>query len=277
MVKDKVVIITGVTGAAGGIGSATAHLLGREGAVLVLADIRGDHIGALVNELKKAGIEALGLEHDVTDPESWRTLVERVVGRRGRIDILVNNAGVVHPGAAETIPLPKIQQQVSVNFMGNIHGCRAVLPVMKKQGSGKIINVASLGGIVPMPGEAVYSATKAAIRGYSFSLAAELRGTGIQVTVVCPDSVETDQLRYELLHDEAVLSFVGEAMKPEKVAAAILKAANGKRPERLVPSGMGVLARTVMAFPRICFLVVPALKRIGSKNISKRREKTAHP
>jgi short-subunit dehydrogenase len=128
-----------------------------------------------------------------------------------------------------------------------------------------------------MPGEAVYSATKAAIRGYSFSLGAELKGTGISVTAVCPDSVETDQLRYELQHDEAVLSFIGEAMKPEKVAAAVLKAAKGKRPERLVPSSTGVMARTLMAFPRIYFLVVPALKKIGSKNIAKRRNKEARP
>lgn len=200
-------------------------------------------------------------------------MVEKVLERYGRIDILVNNAGVVHPGGAETIPWPKIQQQISVNFMGNIHGCRSVLPVMKKQNSGKIINVASLGGIVPMPGEAVYSATKAAIRGYSFSLAAELKETGIRVTVVCPDSVETAQLRYELLHDDAVLSFIGEAMKPEKVASAILRAADSKKPEIMVPSGMGVFARTVMAFPRVFFVVVPILKRIGSKNIIKRRKK----
>ena len=274
MIKNKVVIITG---AAGGIGSATARRFGRDGAVLVLADIRKDCLDALEKTLKEEGIEAQGIVHDVTDPESWRAMVEKVLERRGRIDILVNNAGVVHPGAAETVPLAKIQQQVSVNFMGNIHGCRAVLPVMRKQGSGKIVNVASLGGIVPMPGEAVYSATKAAIRGYSLSLGAELKGTGIGVTVVCPDSVETDQLRYELQHDEAVLSFIGEAMKPEKVAAAILKAAKGKKPERLVPSGMGVLARTLMAFPRIYFLAVPALKKIGAKNIAKRRKKAARP
>jgi len=144
---------------------------------------------------------------------------------------------------------------------------------MKKQNSGKIINVASLGGIVPMPGEAVYSATKAAIRGYSFSLAAELRGTGVQVTVICPDSVETAQLRYELLHDEAVFSFIGDALKPETVAAAIRKAILKAKPEVLVPPGIGVLVRAAMAFPRIFFLALPLLKKIGSKNISKRRER----
>jgi short-subunit dehydrogenase len=270
LVKNKVVIITG---AAGGIGSAAARRLGQAGAILILADIRKEPLAALEKELKNEGIEAQAVEHDVTDPESWRRLVDKVLKRYGRVDILVNNAGVVHPGAAETLPLPKIQQQVSVNFMGNIHGCRSVLPAMKEQGSGKIVNVASLGGIVPMPGEAVYSATKAAIRGYSFSLAAEVKGSGISVTTICPDSVETDQLRYELLHDEAVLSFIGEAMKPEKVAAAILRATGSKRPEILVPSGMGVFARSVMAFPRIFLAVAPTLKKIGSKNISKRRSK----
>lgn len=270
MVKDKVIIITG---AAGGIGSAAARLLGREGAVLILADIREEHLCSLEKDLKEAGIRAYSFRHDVTDPASWQSLMARALGLFGRVDILINNAGVVQPGDAEKVSPAKIQQQVSVNLMGNIHGCRAVLPVMKKQRSGKIINVASLGGIVPMPGEAVYSATKAAIRQYSFSLAAEVRESGIGVTAVCPDSVETAQLRYELLHDEAVLSFVGEALKPEQVAKAILKATAKNKPEILVPPGTGGLARTLMSFPGIFFFVWPMLRRIGSKNIGERRKR----
>jgi NAD(P)-dependent dehydrogenase (short-subunit alcohol dehydrogenase family) len=268
--KDKVVVITG---AAGGIGSATARMLAGEGATIVLTDIRKDPLEALAAELAGAGARALAVVHDVRQPESWQALTDRVTAELGGLDILINNAGVVHPGAAEELPAEKLQQQIQVNLMGTINGCRAALRVMKPRGGGKIINVASLGGIVPMSGEAIYSATKAAIRGYTLSLAAELHGSPVGVAVVCPDSVDTPQLAYELLHDEAVLSFISKPLQPEQVAKGILKAIRKKKPEILVPGAPGVLIRTVMAFPRVYYVLYPSLKRTGSKNIRKRRAK----
>lgn len=270
---DKIIIITG---AAGGIGSATAQLLAGQGATIVLTDIRKEPLDELAAALRAAGAKAAVAVHDVTKPESWKSLVDATLADFGRIDILINNAGVVHPGAIEALPHEKLHQQVSVNFIGMMNGCRAVLPSMKAKNAGKIVNVASLGGIVPMSGETVYSATKAAIRTFTFSLAAELHGTPLKVAVVCPDSVDTAQLAYELQHDEAVLSFVGTAMKPEKVAQGILKAIRKKKPEILVPGGMGVVARTAMAFPRLYLRLYPMLRKTGTKNIQKRRkEKTA--
>jgi len=268
--KDKVVVITG---AAGGIGSATARMLAREGATIVLTDIRKDPLEALAAELADAGARALAVVHDVRQPESWQALTDRVSAELGGLDILINNAGVVHPGAAEELPAEKLQQQIQVNLMGTINGCRAALRVMKPRGGGKIVNVASLGGIVPMSGEAIYSATKAAIRGYTLSLAAELHGSPVGVAVVCPDSVDTPQLAYELLHDEAVLSFISKPLQPEQVAKGILKAIRKKKPEILVPGVPGVLIRTVMAFPRVYYVLYPSLKKTGSKNIRKRRAK----
>jgi short-subunit dehydrogenase len=268
-IKDKVVVITG---AAGGIGSATARLLAKEGAILVLTDIKKDALEILAKELAAGGTKALTHVHDVRDPDSWKALTDRVLGELGRIDILINNAGVVHPGAAEDLPYDKLQQQIQVNLMGTINGCRAALRVMKPRGEGKIVNVASLGGIVPMSGEAIYSATKAGIRYYTLSLAAELHDSPIDIAVVCPDSVDTPQLAYELQHDEAVLSFVGTAMKPEKVAKGICQAIRKKKAEILVPGGMGTVYRMAMAFPRLYFFLYPLLKKTGSKNIQKRRK-----
>jgi len=267
-IKDKIVVITG---AAGGIGSATARLLAEEGAVLVLTDIKKDGLEALSGELTAKGAKTLVHVHDVRDPESWKTLIDRVLAELGPIDILINNAGVVHPGAAEELPQDKLQQQIQVNLMGTINGCRAALRVMKPRGQGKIVNVASLGGIVPMSGEAIYSATKAGIRYYTLSLAAELHDSPIDVAVVCPDSVDTAQLAYELQHDEAVLSFIGTALKPEKVAKGIRKAILKNKPEILVPGGFGSIYRLAMAFPRLYYVLYPSLKKTGSKNIKKRR------
>ncbi len=268
--KDKIVIITG---AAGGIGSATARLLAGRGAVLVLTDIKKDALEALAAELTAAGAKALTHVHDVRDPASWQALTDRVQAELGGIDILINNAGVVHPGAAEELVPEKLQQQIQVNLIGTINGCRAALRVMKPQGRGKIINVASLGGIVPMSGEAIYSATKAGIRYYTLSLAAELHGSPVTAAVVCPDSVDTPQLAYEMQHDEAVLSFIGTAMKPEKVAQGIYKAIRKKKPEILVPGGFGSFVRFGMAFPRLYFAIYPSLRKTGGKNILKRRQK----
>ena len=267
-VKDKIIVITG---AAGGIGSATARLLAKEGAILVLTDIKKDGLESLSRELRAAGAKTLVHIHDVRDPESWQALTDRVQAELGPIDILINNAGVVHPGAAEELPHDKLLQQIQVNLLGTINGCRAALRVMKPRGQGKIVNVASLGGIVPMSGEAVYSATKAAIRYYTLSLAAELHDSPVDVAVVCPDSVDTPQLAYELQHDEAVLSFIGTALKPEKVARGIHKAIRKNKPEILVPGGFGSIYRLAMAFPRLYYVLYPSLKKTGSKNIRKRR------
>lgn len=268
--EGKVVVITG---AAGGIGSATARLLAGQGAVLMLTDIKKDALEALAAELAAAGAQASVHVHDVRDPASWQALTDRVQAELGGIDVLINNAGVVHPGPAEELAPEKLQQQIQVNLLGTINGCRAALRVMKPQGRGKIVNVASLGGIVPMSGEAIYSATKAGIRYYTLSLAAELHDSPVQAAVVCPDSVETPQLLYEMQHDEAVLSFVGTAMKPEKVAQGILKAIRKRKAEILVPGAFGSLARLGMAFPRLYFAIYPSLRKSGSKNILKRRRK----
>lgn len=269
MFKEKVIVITG---AAGGIGSATASLFARKGATLVLTDIRVNALEEQKKEFEEINAEPLIVQHDVTDPQSWNSLLDRVKQKYGRIDILINNAGIVEPGLADELPFEKVKQQVSVNLMGTINGCREVLGLMKKQNSGKIVNVASLGGIIPMPGEAVYCATKYAIRGYTFSLNAELKNTPISVSAVCPDSVDTPQLAHELQYDEAVLSFIGSPLKPEKVARGILKAARKNKPEILIPTGMGVLCRIMLAFPAIFFLILPLLKKIGASTIQDKRK-----
>ncbi len=271
MLKDKVVVITG---AAGGIGRKLAALLAGHGARLVLTDIRKEKLEELEKAIKTEGIDVRIVEHDVSRPESWDALVSQVLQAFGKVDVLINNAGVVQPAAAWDISQDKIAQQLNVNLLGTIYGCRAALRVMKKQSFGKIVNVASLGGIVPMPGEAVYCATKFGIRGYSLSLAAELQATPIEVSVVLPDSVDTPMLAYELGHNEAVMSFIGVPLKPEIVARGILKAVIKHKREILIPAGMGFLCRTAMAFPSLFFLLFPLLKRIGVRNIALRREKS---
>jgi 3-oxoacyl-[acyl-carrier protein] reductase len=268
MFEDKVVVITG---AAGGIGSAVAFRFRQAGARLVLADIRMKKLVALRDELDTGKGGVLAAEHDVASPDSWDRLMGLSLRVFDRVDILINNAGVVEPGPAWDIPTDEVKRQVSVNLLGTIFGCQAALRVMRKQNGGRIVNIASLGGIVPMPGETVYCATKYGVRGYSLSLAAELQGTPLSVGVVCPDSVDTPQLAYELRHDEAVMSFIGEPLRPDTVAKAILRAAAGRKTEILVPAGTGFFCRAAMGFPKLFFLLLPLLRKIGGRRILKRR------
>ena len=261
--------VTLISGAAGGIGQATARLFARLGARVVLTARDPAKLAAVDLGPGEAG--ALRLRLDVADPAAWDEAVGRVVRECGRIDVLVNNAGIVQPAWADALSLADLERHVAVNLLGTIHGCRAALRVMRPQGSGRIVNVASLGGIMPLPGEAAYCATKYGIRGYTFALHAELRGTGIGACVVSPDSVDTPQLAHELVHDEARMSFVDAPLAPEAVARAIAAATRTRKPEILVPGAMGFLARIAMAFPGLVALVLPLLLRSGARRMARER------
>jgi NAD(P)-dependent dehydrogenase (short-subunit alcohol dehydrogenase family) len=258
-----------VTGGYGGIGAAVARRLAREGAAVVLT---GRDASALAGvDLGPGEPRALRLPLDVGDAAAWEAAVRRVLAERGRLDVLVNVAGVLAPGALETSPVEEVERQVRVNLLGAALGCRAVLPAMRARGAGAIVNVASLGGIVPMPFESIYCATKYALRGLSFALRAELSGSGIRVTVVSPDSVETPQLLQELRHEEAALSFASPALAPERVAAAVLRAVRRGPPEILVPAASGLVARLLLGFPGLLLRLVPVLRRLGARRMARRR------
>ena len=280
-----------VTGAAGGIGSAVAREFASRGfrvAVSARDEERARSVAASLHGEPRAGTgqiarpdghaagaAALALGLDVTDPVSWEAAIDRLRTCFGRLDVLVNNAGVLHPGRAEELSLEAVRRQVDVNLLGVIHGCRAAIPPMRAQRRGTIVNVASMGGIVPMPHEAVYCATKHAVRGYSLALREELRGSGVGVSVVSCGSVATAQLETELAYDEAWLSFVDPPLEAAVVARAIAAASSGAQPEVLVPRASGVVSRGLMAWPRAMLALMPLLRRIGTRNMARLRRRHA--
>ena len=258
-----------ITGGYGGIGTAVARALAREGAAVVLTG--RDEAGLASVDLGPGEGRALRLRLDVRDAAAWEAAVRRVLEARGRLDVLVNNASTLGVGALEAMPVDAIEEQVRANLLGAALGCRAVIPAMRARGQGAIVNLASLGGVVPMPFESIYCATKHGLRGLSFALRAELTGSGIRVTAVSPDSVETPQLQEELRHDEASLSFASPALPPEAVAAAVLRAIRKGPAEILVPAASGRLARLVAAFPGLLLRLVPLLRRMGARRMAARR------
>jgi len=179
----KVVLITG---ASAGIGKETAKLLTENGYIVYGAARRLDKM----EELKGVGVRLL--EMDVTDEISMVKGVQQILQQENRIDVLVNNAGYGSYGALEDVPLSEARYQFEVNIFGLARLCQLVLPTMRAQRSGKIINISSIGGSFGEPHGAWYHATKFAVEGLSDSLRMELKQFGIDVVVIKPGAIITE-------------------------------------------------------------------------------------
>lgn len=231
-----------VTGASSGIGKATAIALAAAG-----YRVFGTSRRAVGQNLQ--GITMLSC--DVADEASVRELVEEVVRRAGRIDLLVNNAGIGVVGGAEESSLRQAQALFDVNFFGILRMTNAVLPIMRRQQGGRIVNIGSLLGLIPSPFNAIYSASKHAVEGYTESLDHEVRGFGIRAVVVEPaytnTAFETNKVRPDQalpLYDQVRASTealmqasVRNGDAPEIVAQTVLQAARVSTPKRRYPAG----------------------------------------
>ncbi|MFI1801354.1 SDR family oxidoreductase [Streptomyces sp. NPDC020379] len=173
-----------ITGAGSGIGEATARRLAAAGHQVVLGARRGERLAALAKEIEADGGSALPHTLDVTDPLGMRSFVQAARDRYGRIDVLVNNAGVMPLSRLDALRTDEWDRMIDVNLRGVLHGIAAVLPIMDAQGSGHIVNIASVSGLRVDPTAAVYSATKHAVRALSEGLRQESRH--LRVTVISP-------------------------------------------------------------------------------------------
>jgi NADP-dependent 3-hydroxy acid dehydrogenase YdfG len=180
-ISNKVVLITG---ASSGIGEATARHLAAKGHPVVVGARRTDRLATLVREIREAGGKALYQPLDVTDMNNFRSFVAFAHEHCGRVDVLVNNAGVMPLSMMEELRVEDWNQMIDVNLRGVLHGIAAVMPVMRKQGAGHIVNVASVSAHRVDPTAAVYCATKFAVRALSEGLRQESRD--VRVTVISP-------------------------------------------------------------------------------------------
>ena len=174
----KVILITGISS---GFGREMAKLLAEEGHSVY---------GTVRNEGKtNDGVNILKM--DLTDNESINKVVKTIVEKEGRLDVLINNAGMHTGGPIETTPAENIRLQMDTNFIGMVHLTNSILPVMRKQGGGMIINISSIGGLMGLPFQAFYSASKFAIEGFSEALRMEVRKFNIKVVVINPGDFHT--------------------------------------------------------------------------------------
>lgn len=216
-ISSKVVLITG---ASSGIGEATARHLAAKGHKVVLGARRGDRIAAIVQNIQETHGEALHRELDVTDLESVKAFVAYAQQHYGRVDVLVNNAGVMPLSLMDALQIDDWNRMIDVNLRGVLHGIAAVLPIMREQGDGHIINVASVSAHRVDPTAAVYCATKFAVRALSEGLRQESRN--LRVTVVSPGLTSTELAQG--ISDPHVKAAVDDMMKASIPAAAIAEA-----------------------------------------------------
>lgn len=189
-----------VTGAASGIGREIAVQLGAGGAIVLVTDLPGKDLDAVVTAITAAGGRASARPVDVTQPEQIQAAIDEVVAVHGRLDLMFNNAGVAIFGEFELVTLEEWDTTIDVNLRGVAHGSTLAYQQMVRQGSGHIVNTASAAGLVPVPLQVHYVATKHALIGLGKTLALEAADHGIDVTTYCPAFVESGMFDDNTLH-----------------------------------------------------------------------------
>ena len=216
--------VVAITGASAGIGRATALRLARDGARLVLCARRTERLQAAVDEIRAAGGEAVAITADVTREADMTAFVARAVECFGRLDVMMCNAGFGVYGAIDQVALSHVERMLAVNYIGTYLAARAALPVFRHQGSGHVIIVSSIVGKRGVPFMAPYAATKFAQVGLAESMRAELRGTGIHVTVVYPISTRTEFFDVMTAQSGFATTSRGPKQEASSVADAIARA-----------------------------------------------------
>jgi 3-oxoacyl-[acyl-carrier protein] reductase len=264
-----------ITGAGSGIGKQLALTLLRKGYRLVLVDIDYKALDSTFTTIGALAENRMILHKlNVTNCYGWEKLLYKVMVQFGRVDYLFNVAGYLLPGYVHELSHEQIDRHIDVNVKGVLYGSRVVAEIMIKQGYGHIINVSSLAGIAAIPGLALYSASKFAVRGFSLALANELKEYGVSVSVLCPDVVRTPMMELQLSYEQAALTFSGSRiLEVEEVIRAIEQLMQTKKLELVIPTSRGLLAKMANVFPALSYRLKNFLIKRGLKHIKKIRQR----
>lgn len=232
--------VVAITGGARGIGRAIAARLAANGAYVAIGDRDPDGARVTVQELRGT-VEGFGC--DVTDSASFSAFLHSVEARWGPVDVLVNNAGVMWVGPFDEEPESATERQIAVNLHGVIRGVKLAAPAMRARGHGHIVTIASAAAKLSPPGEATYAATKHGVFGYLVGVRAELRNSGVALSVVMPGVVDT-----ELAAGTA--TGAARMLTPDDVAKAVVAVIRRPRFEVTLPGYVGPLSRWSNVLPQ---------------------------
>jgi NAD(P)-dependent dehydrogenase (short-subunit alcohol dehydrogenase family) len=248
-----------VTGAGGGLGREIARQLAARGYAVHVTDVDGATAAQTAAQL---GSRAWSSALDVADADACRTAARETAQRAGSLAVWVNNAGVLRTGHAWDLDPAALELMFAVNTTGTINGTFAALELMRPGGGGNIVNVVSLAGLVPAPGEALYAASKHAALAFSVGLSLDLRRDGVRdvhVSALCPDGIWTPMLHTKVDDPFAAISWQGVLLAPEEVARAAVELIDHPRPVRSIPRRRGGAVRLAAAFPRVTRAALPVV------------------
>ena len=240
--------VVAITGGGRGIGLAIAQACANRGAKVAIGDIDADLAVQAAGQLRGRGAHPplhLGCHLDVRDRDSFSGFLDQAARTLGPVDVLINNAGIMPMGAFEQETDTTSDTQIDINLRGVILGCKLAVPAMRRNGGGQVVNVASLAGVLPLPGAAVYCATKFAVRGLTHSLREEFRDSGIAFSAVLPSKISTELAAGT---EQAGRGVPGAS--PEAVALAVIDAIEHRRPEVTVPRYLRGLPALIAAVPQ---------------------------
>ena len=225
-----------VTGASSGIGATVATDLARRGATVAAVARRKDKLDEVVEGCRQYAAASIAVPADVSSRAECERVIREVQDRFGRVDIIVNNAGIsIHRNAARTTA-DDVERLMAVNFFAPVYLTTAALPGMLDRQQGAVVNITSVAGYVPNPGEAAYGAAKAALSLWTHGLAVDLHGSGVQLTVVSPGPIDT-----EIWSLDEELSYDGKLYPPQVVADAVAAAVENGWVHRTVPRRYGLV------------------------------------
>ena len=265
--KDKVALITG---SGSGIGKATAALLGKQGAKLVINGRNSEKLAATETWLQNQGIEVLAVAADISEVAAVARLIEKAVDTYGRIDILINNAGMSSRGYFETLLPTVFEQMMRINFLGCLYPTKAALPYLQ-QSQGSVVFISSVAGIRGLPETSLYCASKMALTSVAESLKVEFHEMGIHVGIVYVGITRNDPGKQVIAADGSRIILENRdersAQTPEQVAQAIARSIR-KRKFKTILTPLGKLnALANVFFPRLVDkLLIRAKDRINKMN-----------
>jgi NAD(P)-dependent dehydrogenase (short-subunit alcohol dehydrogenase family) len=253
-----------VTGGAMGLGEALCEELGRHGATVVVADIDSDAAGQVARRLEERGAAAVASRVDVADEAEVAQLIQRTVAEYGRVDYMINNAGIAIGGDSRDLSIQQWRRVLDVDLLGVVYGTVHAYQVMARQGHGHIVNISSLSGLIPQPGNSAYCTSKHGIVGLSLSLRAEGADLGVKVSAACPGDMKTkiyDNMVVVNMPREQVATlsrrthYLMPQMTAQDAARAILRGVGRNRPLIVFPVAVQVIWHLYRRFPGLFYRI----------------------